>query len=77
MKAIRRQFRVISIEGGLRNEDLHPVQSKASTENGFLKLFYARWPTAPRGDFVVEIDADKAATVYHRSGGRVARFIPK
>ena len=66
------KYRVIDVETG--NEDLHPVESKAVTPAGFLKLFYARWPKAPRGRFFVVPD-DDGAVVYTWNGAySVAKF---
>lgn len=73
---MKREFRVVSIENGSCTEDHHPVETAATTERGFLRVFYARWPHAPRGEFTVVIDADGAATVFHHSGARSAKFIP-
>lgn len=70
-----RQYRVIDVETGC--EDLHPIESSARTEQGFLRLFYQRWPTAPRGGFYVE-QSDGQARVYSNLTDRlVAKFTAK
>ena len=68
----KRKYRVIDGENG--REDLHPMESSARTEQGFLRLFYQRWPTAPRGCFYVEL-SDGQARVYSDLTGRLtAKF---
>lgn len=66
-------YRVLDREDG--NEDISPVYSDARTEQGFLKLFYSRWPTAPRGKFYAEV-GDGRTDIYSKGTQRlVASFI--
>jgi len=68
-------FTVIDFEDGRALEDLHPTTSKARTPAGFLRLFYARWPDAPRGDFyAVTMLDDSGADIYTKTHKRVAAF---
>lgn len=68
----KRKYRVVDGENG--QEDLHPIESSARTEQGFLRLFYQRWPTARRGCFYVEL-SDGQARVYSDLTGRLmAKF---
>lgn len=66
------EYRVIDREEG--NEDLHTVTSRASTPQGFLKLFYARWPTAPRGGFYAVVTSKGAEIVSCQTIRTVASF---
>lgn len=66
------EYRVIDREEG--NEDLHTVTSRASTPQGFLKLFYARWTTAPRGGFYAVVMPMGADIVSHQTARTVACF---
>lgn len=65
-------YRVIDREDN--NEDHATVESAARTEQGFLRLFYGRWPTAPRGGFYAWVGTG-FAHIYAKQGKHVASFI--
>lgn len=67
-------FTVIDFEDGRARYDAHPVTSKAKTPAGFLRLFYARWPDAPRGDFYAVTMLDGGCDIYTKTHKRVAAF---
>lgn len=73
---MKRLYRVVDYEDG-RQEDHAPMVSGARTEAGFLKLFYQRWPTAPRGNFFASVTADGGADIHTTTGKKVAAFQPK
>lgn len=66
-------YRVLDREDG--NENIHPAYSDARTEQGFLKLFYSHWPTAPRGKFYAEVSDGRADIYSKATNRRVASFI--
>lgn len=70
-------YRVIGIDDGQKQEDHSGVISHAKTSAGFLRLFYQRWPTAPRGDFFAEISADGADIFQKGTNKKVAQFLEK
>lgn len=71
----RSEYRVVSYEGGHRQEWLHTVTSSSVTQAGFLSLFYKCWPYALRGSFYVNLNLDGAEV--WGSSGKVAAFIRK
>ena len=70
-------YRVIGIDDGHKLEDFSRVTSNAKTAAGFLKLFYQRWPTAPRGDFEAEVTLDGANIFQRGTNKKVAQFLEK
>ena len=71
MKA--KQYRVLDREEG--QEDIVPVETTARTAQGFLQVFFARWPTAPRSKFYAEV-GDGRTDIYSKGTQRlVASFI--
>ncbi len=73
MKA--KQYRVVDCETG--NEDITPLDTKAKTDLAFLRLFYARWPTCPRGTvYVVQLSNGRVEFTSWQTCRLLARFIP-
>lgn len=71
MKA--KQYRVIDREEG--NEDLHHLETSATTDLGFMRLFYSRWPNAKRGGFYAEVGDGRIDFRSKASERLVASFI--
>lgn len=71
-----KKYIVIDIEPGITREDLHTVESRATTESGFLQLFYRRWPHAIRGWHSAVLTLN-GADIYTRGGRKTAQFIER
>ena len=70
---MKRKYRVIDRETG--NEDLHLLETTARTEQGWLRVFYRRWPQARCGDFyATRYDGRTDITSYY-TARTVASFI--
>lgn len=57
-------YTVVEYENGRRLEWGHTVESKAKTPAGFLRLFYAQFPRAPRGCFAAVLEPAGAAVYF-------------
>lgn len=64
-----RRYRKRNHEAGRVSEAHETFETRAKTPQGFLALFYANNPNAPRGDFAcLGPDADGTFTVYTKAG---------